>query len=202
MGANINLGLLQQHFFFIRHGQTDWNQQKIAMGQADVPLNRRGEEEARQAARILREHGITRICHSPLKRARITAQLIADELALPCEEIAALSQCNWGVMQGQPRGDEAWRMAWRRGEIEIEGAETFNEFCHRVRNGINQALAHGEPALIVAHGATFAVIQRELRLEDREMQNCLPLRYRPPTTGEANWQVTELTEFPQFELVS
>ena len=193
MGANIDLGLWQQQFFFIRHGQTDWNQKKIAMGQTDIPLNERGRQEALQAASLLIHRGIKRICHSPLQRARQTAELIAGKLSLTCEVIPSLSQCNWGVMQGQSRGDEAWRTAWRRGEVEIADAETFNEFCCRVRGGLNQTLMHGEAVLIVAHGATFAAIQRVLHLADREMQNCLPLHYLPPESGKATWQVAELS---------
>lgn len=201
MGANINFGLLQQHFFFIRHGQTDWNKKKIAMGQSDVPLNLHGQKEARQAASLLRDKGIQRIYHSPLTRARATAELIAEELALPCHEISSLSQCNWGEMQGQPRGDESWRMAWRRGDIEIAGAESFEAFCHRVQAGVNQALMHGVPVLIVAHGATFAAIQRALHLDDREMQNCLPLSYLPPMMADGKWQMAELTHYQQLESI-
>lgn len=192
MGANIDFGLIHQTFFFIRHGQTDWNRNKIAMGQADVPLNEQGMAEACLAAEQLAECGIQKIFHSPLQRAASTANIIGELLHLPCQPIDALSQCNWGTMQGQPRGDESWRMAWRRGEIHINGAESFNEFAHRVCSGVNEALTHGKPILIVAHGATYAAIQRTIGLTDREMQNCAPLQYHPPERAGMQWRLTEL----------
>lgn len=192
MGANVDFGLIHQTFFFIRHGQTDWNRDKIAMGQADVPLNERGKTEACIAAEQLAECGIQWIFHSPLQRAASTAQIIGELLRLPCHAIDALSQCNWGTMQGQPRGDESWRMAWRRGELKIDGAESFGEFAHRVCGGVNEALALGKPVLIVAHGATYAAIQRTLGLADREMQNCTPLQYHPPEAPGMYWRLAEL----------
>lgn len=192
MGACIDLGLIQQTFMFVRHGQTDWNRNNLAMGQTDVPLNRQGTLEAHDLAQVLSKHEIKLICHSPLSRAASTAHILGRHLDLPTLEIKALSQCNWGSMQGHPRGDESWRMAWRRGELQIDGAETFNEFAHRVCGGMNQALSYGIPVLIVAHGATFAAIQRTLGLPDRELRNCAPLQYLPPQIVGGKWQQLEL----------
>lgn len=38
------LTLKRVAFYFIRHGETDWNVQKKIMGQLDIPLNNRGKE--------------------------------------------------------------------------------------------------------------------------------------------------------------
>ena len=85
-GANIDLGLIHQRFFFVRHGQTDWNCSHRAMGQTDVPLNPTGEQEVSvAAAQRLQTCDIRMIFHSPSGTgARTTAEIIADQLKLRC----------------------------------------------------------------------------------------------------------------------
>jgi len=39
----------------VRHGETDWNKEKIFRGRIDVPLNEKGLMQARRTAAALRE---------------------------------------------------------------------------------------------------------------------------------------------------
>ena len=48
------LTLKRVAFYFIRHGETDWNVQKKIMGQLDIPLNNRGKEQAHRYADIIK----------------------------------------------------------------------------------------------------------------------------------------------------
>jgi len=59
-------------FWFLRHGETDWNAQGISQGNVDIPLNATGIAQARAAAERLRNRGIATIVASPLSRARVT----------------------------------------------------------------------------------------------------------------------------------
>lgn len=73
--------------YAIRHGQTDYNAEKRFQGQADIPLNGNGEDQARRSGLVLgqllaqsaRKNGI-KIISSDLKRTRQTTQIISDEL--------------------------------------------------------------------------------------------------------------------------
>jgi len=40
---------INQEFYFIRHGQTDWNLKHIAMGSKNIPLNQLGVKQAHEA---------------------------------------------------------------------------------------------------------------------------------------------------------
>lgn len=67
-------------FYFIRHGETDWNRDKRIMGQMDIPLNETGVAQARSARNLLKELNIQHIYTSPLLRAYQTAQILNEEI--------------------------------------------------------------------------------------------------------------------------
>ena len=69
-------------FWFLRHGETDWNAQGISQGNVDIPLNAVGVAQARAAAEKLRNRGIATIVASPLSRARVTAEFVGEALEL------------------------------------------------------------------------------------------------------------------------
>ena len=40
-------------FYFIRHGETEWNRRNIVMGSQDIPLNELGLQQAHEASQVL-----------------------------------------------------------------------------------------------------------------------------------------------------
>lgn len=58
---------LKKDFYCIRHGQTDWNVQRRAMGSVDIPLNPTGEAQVRS---VCQEWIVSSI--GPLFLSRIT----------------------------------------------------------------------------------------------------------------------------------
>lgn len=85
-----------QSFYFVRHGQTDWNIQHKAMGSQDIGLNDLGILQAHQEAALLKNEPITAIVTSPLRRARQTTDIIAQYIDAPVVENAGLSEACWG----------------------------------------------------------------------------------------------------------
>ena len=85
----------------VRHGQTDENVSGRISGQGPVPLNARGQEQARLAAEVLAPLGITQLFSSPLVRARQTAEFLAEHLQRPIEEIADLREVGYGDWEGK-----------------------------------------------------------------------------------------------------
>lgn len=85
----------------IRHGQTDWNLQRRIQGSSDIPLNLTGEEQARAAAALLAAEKHHAVYASPLLRARRTAEIIAEELALNPPALApGLEERAYGEAEG------------------------------------------------------------------------------------------------------
>ena len=100
-------------FWFLRHGETDWNAQGISQGNVDIPLNAVGVAQARAAADKLRNRGIATIVASPLSRARVTAEFVGEALGLPVALDPDLREVSFGVQEGQ--GMSGWFADWVSG---------------------------------------------------------------------------------------
>ena len=85
----------------VRHGQTDENVSGRISGQGPVPLNARGQEQARLVAEVLAPLGITHLFSSPLVRARQTAEFLAECLQTSIEEIPDLREVGYGDWEGK-----------------------------------------------------------------------------------------------------
>jgi len=68
--------------YLVRHGQTDWNKEHRLQGQKDIPMNNEGIQQMKELADKLAETGLNVdvIISSPLERAKISAQIIADRI--------------------------------------------------------------------------------------------------------------------------
>ncbi len=173
-------------FWFLRHGETDWNAQGISQGNVDIPLNDVGLAQARAAAPLLRNRGIASIVASPLARARVTAEIVAELLALPVRTDAGLREVAFGVQEGQKMSN--WFGDWVEGIRTPEGAETFAALRVRAVAAVNRALALPPVVLVVAHGAMFRALRAAMALEvNVRTQNAMPL-FCEPTAG--GWELT------------
>lgn len=179
--------MLEKDFYFVRHGQTDWNLAHRAQGQTDVPLNEEGRRQAHQAAKAAAQLEIGTICCSPLSRALDTAQIIQGENGARIEILDELIECSWGEREGERRG--VWYEAWKRGLETPPGAEPYDEFIERARGAINRALGFPGPVLIVAHGGVYWAVQIHAT---RELGTSLPnaqiVKHTAPTEAHPWWQ--------------
>ena len=184
-------------FWFLRHGETDWNAQGLSQGRTDIPLNAVGLAQAERAARTLEGSGIATIVSSPLSRARVTAEVVAETLGLP---VAAfdddLREVNFGEQEGQPMGD--WYDDWIAGTYTPERAEPFPVLLARAVSAVNRALSRPAPVLVVAHGALFRALRLAFGLEPNvRTPNALPIRCEPPAEGGDAWTLSSAKLAPE-----
>jgi len=166
-------------FYFLRHGETDWNKDKIVQGQMDIQLNETGRAQAIRAAEILRDEPLEHIVASPLSRARDTAKAVALRHNIEITYDDGLMECHLGTHQGELQGD--WTPGYWAGEYHPEGGESFQQFCQRVHGAMQRATALGPNTLIVAHGglwlAAKAIVQ--VKPDMRRMPNAQPMLIKP-----------------------
>lgn len=109
----------------LRHGESIWNKENRFTGWTDVDLTPKGIEEARNAGKILCEHGFTfDIAYtSVLKRAIRTLWITLDEMDLmwlPIHNTWRLNERHYGALQGLNKAETAAKygdeqvLIWRR----------------------------------------------------------------------------------------
>ena len=62
--------------YLVRHGETDWNNEKRLQGWADISLNAKGVKEAEEVAEKLKNVHFDDAFCSDLERAEVTAETI------------------------------------------------------------------------------------------------------------------------------
>ncbi len=181
--------LPQRAFWFLRHGETDWNARNLSQGSVDIPLNRVGQAQAVTAAELLRHRGIRSIVSSPLSRAHDTARAAAAVIGAPIEIDPDLREVSFGVQEGQPMAQ--WFADWVAGAFTPEGAESFHALRLRASTALARALALESPVLVVAHGALFRALRAGMNLEPNiRTPNAVPLFCEPGATPSSPWTLS------------
>jgi 2,3-bisphosphoglycerate-dependent phosphoglycerate mutase len=109
----------------LRHGESTWNLENLFTGWTDVPLSERGEKEAREAGRLMKEAGLrpSVVHESVLLRAIQTTQLALAEMNLswiPVKRSWRLNERHYGALQGLNKQQTAEKYGedkvklWRR----------------------------------------------------------------------------------------
>jgi broad specificity phosphatase PhoE len=88
--------------YLVRHGESEANISRRFSGITDVELTERGALQAVKAGRKLKGEKILNIFSSPLKRAKNTAEIIADEIGFNKKDIIIdkrLMEVNFGIFE-------------------------------------------------------------------------------------------------------
>lgn len=131
--------------FLIRHGKTELNDpanEKIR-GYSDIPLSHEGREEVKNTARFLADgkYPIRRVVASPLQRAMLTAELVADSRAkvIPNQ---GLYPWNLGELMGQPVKEVAPKMNYLQEypDLKAPRGESYRSFYARWADALDLML--------------------------------------------------------------
>lgn len=178
---------INRSFYFIRHGETDWNKEQRLQGSMDIPLNTRGREQAKDASQKTSALPIDLIISSPLSRALETAEIINEKLQKPLETDKRLVEKHYGIFEGMAKADrENWAEEKIKSDPSIfvepngfplpDGAEPYDDFKKRVFDAINYHLEKnkGKEILFVAHAGIYRVLHRILLGFNNQPENASP----------------------------
>lgn len=149
-------------FFLIRHGETAANIEMRYIGSRDDPLTDRGQWQAEQLARILRQLPITVMYTSPLQRAGATAAQIGQQCGLVVHRDDRLREGSFGDWEGLSRPEVLTRSQYdvqrlKQWESDSQcappGGESLYDVQVRVRGLVDElAVTHaGEWVVLVSH---------------------------------------------------
>ena len=155
-----------QTFYFLRHGQTDFNKDRLWTGATDAPLNLAGEIEVALIAASAGVLNIKRIFTSPLKRARQTAVIVNEAFNATVVIDENLSERYFGIFEGTEKTDLSRAMLDTTDSVEKKSA-----FHARLKLFISMADLT-EHTLIVSHSGVYkAFLELGIQSHHPSIQN-------------------------------
>jgi glucosyl-3-phosphoglycerate phosphatase len=150
-----------------RHGRTEWNVVNRFQGQADIPLDELGYEQAMRAAEVLARYEPSSLYSSDLSRCYQTAEVLAQHTGLEIVTDKRLREIHVGSWEGlvgaevREADPELARRLWagedvRRsptGESPIEVAERMLEVLTEIAEGAEDR----STVVVVTHGLSGRV---------------------------------------------
>lgn len=157
--------------YFSRHGETEANVEKRFQGVKDTPLTATGREQAKKIAdtlkRIAPEYASLAYVCSPFKRARLTMELIRENLGLPREgyttdpRIQEINLGSWdGLTDAEAKALDPAAFENRmthKGTVRVPGGgENYADVAKRLESWIADLKTN---TFAVSHGAATRILR-------------------------------------------
>jgi broad specificity phosphatase PhoE len=141
--------------WLVRHAETAWTKAGRHTGRTDLPLTEVGEREAGALRGRLARRPFDLVLTSPLRRARLTAELAGYE---PKDD-ARLEEWDYGRYEGRTTDEiRAERPGWDIWRDGCPGGERLTDVAARAESVVNDLRSRaGERLLVVAHGHVLRV---------------------------------------------
>jgi len=155
-----------------RHGETEWNTEGRYQGHMNSPLTSRGIIQARENARIFRQHSSLQppftVYASPLDRVKETALIMLDELGIPVDVISyddRLMEASFGDCEGLTEAEVAQKYPefWKTRLTDCWNArppsgESYADLSSRVGGWYNDVKFSGT-TIVICHAMTSRVMR-------------------------------------------
>lgn len=171
-------GLAGGTLTLIRHGQTDWNKNRLMQGVSDIPLNETGRQQAHETGAKLQQMGLRydRVLSSPLSRAHETAQRVGEFFGLTVSQTyPELVERAYGAAEGKNIPDYESDAPDRF----YPGVETERDLYVRAVRALREVVRQypGERLMVVSHGSLIrrAISAAQGYEHTQEVPNAQPL---------------------------
>lgn len=171
--------------YLVRHGATGYNDQDLFQGILDNSLSERGKKESEMLAQRLKDEIIDIIYHSPLTRARQTAEIINQYHQAELSLVDGFIEMDMGDWEGL----NFFKVVKEQAEIyqqlvsdpfaKVPGGESFEQVFNRVKPGVDKVKASTNKGILISAHAMVnrAILGHLLGLEPLKarkfrMDNC------------------------------
>lgn len=138
--------------YLVRHGCTELNAAGVLRGRLDPPLDDVGRAEAAALGELFDGVALAAVVSSPLRRARQTAQAIADVTGAPLLGDELLVDRDYGPWAGRPPAELVARFGSIDAAPGVEPAEALAARVSAAIAALADRWAPG-PLVVVAHDA-------------------------------------------------
>ena len=151
----------------LRHGQTEWNRVERFRGRANLALDEVGLAQAEAAAAHIVGWQPVALYSSPLRRAVMTAQALAQRLTLPITPLEGLVDIDYGLWQGLSPEEAAERDPHRYRQwleaphlVRFPQGESLDEVRSRALAALDEVMARhrDQIAVMVSHKVVCKVL--------------------------------------------
>ena len=167
--------------YIVRHGQTDFNRQRIIQGSGvDSSINDTGKLQAQAFFDKYKSVGFDVVLTSALRRTQETMAPFIQS-GLPWEQFAEINEIGWGVHEGKkgtPELIEQYKMVieqWQSGNFHasLEAGESAHQMHSRLSSFIEHLKTRPEQKVLVcSHGRAMRCLMCILKNQHlREMEN-------------------------------
>ncbi len=187
----------------IRHGQTDWNEERRAQGQSDSQLTALGVEQARQLGEKLSDLHFDKIFCSSSLRTRQTAEHAFQERQQPITYLDSLREIHLGPWEGrlydeiEEEDPDSFRHFWHEPhQFNVAGAETFYDMQNRAVDTIKDIAKDSlqQRVAVVSHGALIKTILAHI--EELPMEEL----WKPPLMHNCAHNVIKMNDRGEFSI--
>ena len=149
-----------------RHGETEWNVEKIFRGRADVALDKVGIAQAELLGRYLTNWKLEAIYSSPLKRALDTATILARYQRMDVQIAEGLIDFDYGKWQSLPEREVKQLYPdllsqWHNNphKVRVPGGESLKDVGSRAAAVVDDSLSKYEGSVaLVSHRVVLKVL--------------------------------------------
>ncbi|MFT6550171.1 MAG: broad specificity phosphatase PhoE [Zhongshania marina] len=158
--------MMQGKIYFVRHGQTYANIDKVWHGQTDTELTPEGYEQTRKLGAYFRHYTTPSVIYSsPLQRARITAEAIGQSFNLAVIQDPRLMEFDLGDWEGKTfkslssAGNNTLHELVHNPDFCSPNGESQNVVKARMLAAINEINEkhQNENVVIVSHGVAISI---------------------------------------------
>mgnify|MGYP001166324474 FL=1 len=151
----------------IRHGQTNWNEERRAQGQSDSKLTKIGKEQAIALGEKIEQIKFDKIFCSSSLRTRQTAELVFPKTECNIEYLDSLREIFLGPWEGKLYKDievenpQSHNHFWKEPHLfKLTGAENFYQLQKRAIKVVESIVEKFESkkVVIVSHGALIKTL--------------------------------------------
>lgn len=164
--------------YIVRHGETEWNKDKLLQGSTDIPLSENGRALARISGEALANTAFNRIYSSPLSRAYETACLFRGQQEVEIITDERLRELCFGEYEGKNMSellatpDCPFRFFFKQPHLYEAPAdgESLEHLCERAASFMEDIILPLETTcqrvMIVAHGAINKALMTYVKKHD------------------------------------